>query len=178
MNTRRVERQGDSPVLVKQEDEIPPEEHALPAAPVVSQIYTRPPKNTDLMKLSSTNFDDWDLTARSLFYSAGWFPFYEAAFPETPAKSAKDVEKVPDNILSQIHRKLAWGILYQSLSYELKTQVRSISLGSVEVLLYTVRNLFFKDSFTTRSLLRNQLANLDLSKHQDLGGYISHVFHI
>lgn len=177
MNTRGVERQPAN-VPEEQPDEVPDERKIPASPPVLSQIYVRPPKNTDLMKLSSTNFDEWDLTARSLFYSAGWFPFYEAAFPELPVKSAKDVVKVPDNILSETHRKLAWGLLYQSLSYELKTQVRSIPLGKVEELLFTVRNLFFKDSFNTRSLLRNQLANLDLSKHQDLGGYIPRFPHL
>jgi len=177
MNTRGVERQPAN-VPEEQPDE-EPDERKIPASPpVLSQIYVRSPKNTDLMQLSSTNFDEWDLTARSLFYSAGWFPFYKAAFPEVPVKSAKDVVKVPDNILSETHRKLAWGLLFQSLGYEIKAQVRPIPLGEVEELLFTDRNLFFKDSFTTRSLLRNQLANLDLSKHQDLGGYISHVFHI
>ena len=113
MNTRGVERQPANVPEEQPPDEVPDERKIPASPPVLSQIYVRPPKNTDLMKLSSTNFDEWDLTARSLFYSAGWFPFYKAAFPEVPVKSAKDVVKVPDNILSETHRKLAWGLLYQ-----------------------------------------------------------------
>ena len=92
-------------------------------------------------------------------------PFITKSREDPPARSG----------ISDTKRRIAWGVITQSIEPQLRAKIR-VHRGEVEELLRGIRHQYFKHSASTRALLKDKLREAKQDKHDDTSTYIMFVY--
>ena len=127
-------------------------------------------KNTEIMKLTATNYACWLSEVRDFLYYIKATVIYEKSLAPNGAEQNGQADGISDDI-----RRLAWITIRRSISSEAVQTYDVDEIGDVEGLLRKIRLGLYKTDITTVSLLLSDLAQLQLSKFKDVQAYVNGV---
>ena len=116
-----------------------------------------------ILPMTEDNFDAWELSLRNVFYANDWNALIEAV---------DDSDKARAKVIPEL-RKIAWGCVTASLSYDLGSLTAHIPLGEVGKLIRTIFEFHFRNSASSRGGLKDKLHGLKLKDYKTFELYVS-----